>query len=98
MQIQLEDFPDNGNPELKTFATQKVERLAKFYDRIVDVDVFLKAGNDPAGEATAEFRVNIPTTRLFCTEHANSYEEALDKASRAMERQLLKWKSKHSTH
>ena len=43
-------------------------------------------------------RVNIPTTRLFCTEHAESYEEALDKASKAMERQLIRWKEKHSSH
>ena len=98
MQIQLADFPDNGNPNLKAFATEKVERLGKFFDRIVDVDVYLKKGNDPAGEATAEMRVNIPTTRLFCTEHAESYEEALDKASKAMERQLIRWKEKHSSH
>ena len=98
MQIQLADFPQNGTEELRAFATQKVERLQKFYDRIVDVDVYLKEGNDPKGAASAELRVNIPTTRLFCEEHAESFEEALDKASRSMERQLKKWKEKHAGH
>ena len=52
----------------------------------------------PRTAATAEFRVNIPTTRLFCEEHGGNYEEALDKASKAMERQLKRWKEKHTAH
>lgn len=98
MQIQFTDFPDAAQPELKTFATQKVERLGKFFDRIVDVDVYLKEGNDPGKAATAGFRVNVPTDRLFAEESAESYEEALDSASRSMERQLKRWKEKHTAH
>lgn len=98
MQIQFTDFPDGGGPELKDFARGKVERLEKFFDRIVDVDVYLKEGNDPGHGATAGFRVNIPTDRLFAEESAETYQEALDSASRSMERQLKRWKEKHTAH
>lgn len=98
MQIQLASFPDNANPGLKQVVTDKVERLGKFYDKIVDVDVYLREGNNPRGSATAEFRVNVPSSTLFCEEHGDSFEEALDKASRAMERQLKRFKDKVSTH
>ena len=98
MQIQFTDFPDDGGPALKAFATEKVERLEKFFDRIVDVDVYLKEGNDPGKTATAGFRVNIPTDRLFAEEAAETYEEALDASSKAMERQLKRWKEKHTAH
>ena len=98
MQIQFAAFPENATPNLKTLAIEKVERLGKFYDKIVDVDVYVRPGNDKAGSATAEFRVNVPSSTLFCEEHAESYEEALDKASRAMERQLKRFKDKQAAH
>ena len=98
MQIQFAAFPENAAPTLKTFATEKAERLGKFYDRIIDIDVFVRSGNDPSGTATAEFRVNVPSNTLFCEEHADTFEEALDKASRAMERQLKRFKEKQAAY
>ena len=98
MQIQFAAFPENAAPTLKEFATERVERLGKFYDKIVDIDVYLRPGNSPGGSATAEFRVNVPQATLFCEEHGESFEAALDKASRAMERQLKRHKEKLTAH
>ena len=98
MQIQFAAFPENAAPTLKAFTTEKVERLGKFYDKIVDVDVYVRPGNAPGGSATAELRVNVPHATLFCEEHAESFEGAVDKASRAMERQLKRYKDKLTAH
>ena len=98
MQINFTDFPEVKDDQLREFARGKVERLGKFFDRIVDVDVYLKEDNDPAAPSTAGFRVNIPTDTLFAEESAETYQEALDHASRSMERQLKRWKEKHTAH
>ena len=99
MQINLEALPDTATEQLKSLVNEKVERLGKFYDRIVEADVYLKEGNDPANGSIAEIRLNVPNDTLFCEEKAQSFEEAIDKASRAMERQVKRFKEKLSpTH
>jgi len=94
MQINLEALPDSASDELKSLTLRKVERLGKFYDRIVDADVYLKNNGDPEQGCTAEIRLNVPSDRLYCEERAATYEEAIDKASRAMERQVKRFKDK----
>ncbi len=94
MQINLETLPDNATDQLKELVINKVQRLGKFYDRIVDANVYLKHNGDPKNGCTAEISLNVPSDRLFCEEHAHSYEEAIDKASKAMERQVKRFKDK----
>lgn len=94
MQINYEAFPDDATPQLREFVEAKVQRLGKFFDRIVEVDVYLRKGNDPQNGCVTELRVNVPNDTLFCEEHAPSFEESTDKASRAMERQVKKFKDK----
>ena len=98
MQINLESFPDTGSKSLRELVHRKTERLDKFYDRIVGADVYLKSTGDPEASCEAEIRLNVPADTLFCEERGASFEEAIDKASRAMERQLKKFKDKHATH
>ena len=98
MQINLEALPPQADERLREFVTQKVERLGKFYARIVEADVFLKSGNDPENGAVAEIRLNVPQDTLFCEEHAPTFEEAIDKCSHAMERQVKRYKDKHASH
>ena len=97
MQINYEVLPDNATEELKAFVDGKVRRLGKFYDRIVEVDVYLRAHNDPEDSCATELRVNVPNDTLFCEEHAPSFEESTDKASRAVERQIKKFKEKSAS-
>lgn len=94
MQINYEALPDNATDQLRTFVEGKVQRLGKFYDRIVEIDVYLRKGNDPQNGCVTELRVNVPNDTLFCEEEAPSFEESTDKASRVMERQIKKFKEK----
>ena len=94
MQISIEAFPDNGSDALRALVLRKTERVGKFYDRIVDAEAYLKDNGDPKEGCSAELRVNVPGDTLFCEERAESYEEAIDKASRAMERQVKRFKER----
>ena len=98
MQINLESLPDNATDALKDVVRQKVERLGKFYSRIVEADVYLKDTGDDDNPCAAEIRLNVPNDRLFCEERGGSFEEAIDSASRAMERQVKRFKDKVATH
>ena len=97
MKINLETLPTNANDQLRDFVTRKVERIGKFYDRIVEADVYLKKGNDASNPCVAEIRLNVPGDTLFCEEKAPTYEEAVDKSSSVMERQVKKFKETHSS-
>ena len=98
MQINFESLPASASPTLKALITRKVERLAKFYDRIVEADVYIKEDKDHKRPAIAEIRLNVPNDTLFCVERGASFEEAIDNASQAMERQVKKFKEKLRPH
>jgi len=98
MQINLETLPKVFNPNLKSLINRKVERLAKFYDHIIEADVYMKEDADPKQPAIAQIRLNVPNDTLFCEERGASFEEAIDKASSAMERQVKKFKEKLRPH
>ena len=87
-------MPAHASEELRQLVLRKVQRLEKFYDRIVAADVYLKASNHANDEATAEIRLNVPADTLFCAESGASFEEAIDKASDNMERQLKRFKER----
>ena len=97
MKINLETLPDSANEDLRTFALRKVERLGKFYDRIVEADVYLKSGSDASEPCVAEIRINVPGDTLYCEEKAATYEAAIDSASHVMERQVKKFKETHAS-
>jgi putative sigma-54 modulation protein len=98
MQINIETMPRVFNPELKPLTIRKVERLAKFYDHIIEADVYMKEDADPKHPAIVQLRLNVPQDTLFCEERGSSFEEAVDKASNAMERQVKKFKEKLRPH
>ena len=91
-------MPRVFNPELKPLTIRKVERLEKFYDHIIKAEVYMKEDKDPKHPAIVELRLSVPQDTLFCEERATSFEEAVDKVSQAMERQVKKFKSKLRPH
>ncbi len=58
----------------------------------------MKEDADPKQPAIAQIRLNVPNDTLFCEERGASLEEAIDNASKAMERQVKKFKEKLRPH
>jgi putative sigma-54 modulation protein len=72
-----------------------LDKLEVFYDRILEAEVILKVENATDKEnKVAEVKLVIPGNDLVVKKQSASFEQAVDLASEALERQLKKHKEK----
>ena len=68
MKINIQ-APWEVNTYLEGVIIEKMEKLAKFYQRIQHIDVFLKnMENVGLDDKLIEVRLRAPRSRVFCTE------------------------------
>lgn len=96
MEIRIQSIHFDADKKLLDFAKKKIQKLGIIYERIVDVEVYLKFENASSQikEKQADLKVNLPGIILFASEHAPTFEEAIDKAVESLKRQLKKRKDK----
>ena len=82
--------------KLEAFANKKIEKLARRYDNITDIEVNFKLVKpESAMNKEAGVKLNVPGAgEIFASKTADTFEEALDLALEAVERQLEKTKGK----
>ena len=82
--------------KLEAFTNKKLEKLARRYDNLTDIDVNFKLIKPEAAmNKEAGVKVNVPNAgEIFASKTADTFEEALDLALEAVERQLEKTKGK----
>lgn len=82
--------------KLEAFANKKVEKLARRFDNISDIEVNFKLIKPEAAmNKEAGVKINVPNApEIFASKNADTFEEALDLALEAVERQLEKIKGK----
>lgn len=82
--------------KLEAFTNKKIEKLARRYDTISQFDVNYKLIKpETAMNKEAGVKVSVPNNAdIFASKTADSFEEALDLALEAVERQLEKVKGK----
>ena len=78
---------------LKDYAENEVQRLTKYYDGIIDCDIILDYQKDIQ---IAQVSINVHGTRLNVTEKTEDIYKSIDKAVEKLERQLKRYKEKHS--
>lgn len=89
----------DADAKLLDFIQKKTDKLERYYDRIIDGEVFLKLDKDEQMEnKIVEIKVNIPGTQLFAKERSKTFEAATDTAVEALRRQLKKYKEKNFVH
>jgi len=99
MKVDIQAVNFNVDRKLVDFINRKTERLDKFYDKIVGVEVYLKVENTSEKEnKTADLLVKIPGDDLVVKKTCKTFEEAVDSASEALERLLVKRKEKTKSH
>lgn len=83
--------------KLEAFTNKKLEKLARRYDNISDIDVNFKLIKPEAAmNKEAGVKVHVPNAgEIFASKTADTFEEALDLALEAVERQLEKTKGKN---
>lgn len=82
--------------KLEAFTNKKIEKLARRFDNMTDVEVNYKLVKpETAMNKEAGVKISVPNQAdLFASKTADTFEEALDLALEAVERQLEKIKGK----
>ncbi len=95
MEINVHSLHFNADSKLLDFINAKVGKLETFYDGIVAADVTLKLEkSDKTENKVAEIKVSIPGNDAFASNHAKTFEEAVDLTVDALKGQLKKAKEK----
>lgn len=85
--------------KLVDFIQQRMDKLEKYWDRIVSADVFLKVDNTSEKEnKIAEIMMHVPGDDFRVQKQCKTFEEAVEQSAEAMERLLLKRKEKIRSH
>jgi len=99
MKVNVNAVNFNVDRKLVEFVTERMDKLEKYYDKVVVVDVFLKVEATSEKEnKIVEIKVHVPGDDLIVKKQCKTFEEAVDSSSEALERLLLKRKEKIRTH
>lgn len=91
--IQTPDF--KADQKLLAFITEKVEKLGRFSDRILESAITLRLDKSETKEnKVCEIRLAIPGNDLFASRQCKSFEEATARVADALKSQLESWKEK----
>jgi putative sigma-54 modulation protein len=97
MDIKVQAVHFKADQKLIEYTEDKVGKLALFNDHIVTAEVFLRLENTTDVEnKVAEVKLLVPGKELFSKKQAKSFEEAVDLASEALRKQVVKEKEKVS--
>ena len=85
--------------KLVDFIQERMDKLEKYYDKIVSSDVFLKVDNTSDKEnKIVEVKIHVPGDDLMVKKQCKTFEEAIDQSAESLERLLVKRKEKIRTH
>ena len=99
MKINVQSVNFNIDKSLTEFINNKLNSLEKNYDKIIEVDVYLKVQNTSDKEnKIAEVKVRIPGDEFIVKKQCKSFEHCIDLASVSLKRQLQKKKEKQRIH
>ena len=95
MKVFVQSVNFTADKELVVYVEKKINSLEKYFDRIVDTEVFLKVQQTSEKEnKVVEIKVNIPGNEFVVTKQAKSFEEGISLGIDVLKRQLTKTKEK----
>jgi len=95
MEITIQSIHFEVSKKLNDFIQKKVGRLSKFNEDVLLADVTLKVVKPETNDnKDASVLLHLSGTELYSQEVANTFEEAIDKCVKKLERQVLKHKEK----
>ncbi|ESU29280.1 hypothetical protein FLJC2902T_06760 [Flavobacterium limnosediminis JC2902] len=99
MKVNVHAVNFNIDRKLVDFVQERLDKLEKYYDRVVSSDVFLKLDNTSDKEnKIVEVKVMVPGDDFLVKKQSKSFEEAVDLSVDSLERLLVKRKEKLSPH
>jgi putative sigma-54 modulation protein len=99
MKVNVHAVNFNVDKKLVDFVEERMNKLEKYYDRVVSSDVFLKVEKTSDKEnKVVEAKIIVPGDEFIVKKQCKTFEEAVELASESMERLLVKRKEKIRTH
>ena len=99
MKLQMHSIRFDADQKLIDFIQKKTDKLDRFFDRIIDGEVFMRLDKDNNMEnKIVEIKLNIPKNQLFAKERSKTFEAAADLAVEALKKQIIKHKDKPMSH
>jgi len=85
--------------KLVDFTQSRLDKLEKYYDRVVASDVYFKVEKTSEKEnKIVEVKIHVPGDDLMVKKQCKTFEEAVDQAAESLERLLVKRKEKIRAH
>ena len=85
----------NVDKKLTDFIEERMNKLEKYYDKIVSSDVFLKVEKTSDKEnKIVEAKIIVPGDEFIVKKQCKSFEEGVELVSESLQRSLLKRKEK----
>lgn len=95
MKVIVQSVNFNADRDLIDFVEKKVAGLEKYYDKIVDSEVFLKVQQTSEKEnKLVDIKINIPGNDIVVKKQCKTFEEGTMIAVDSLKRKLTKEKEK----
>ena len=99
MKVNVQAVNFTVDRKLVDFIQERMDRMEKYYDKIVSSDVFLKVEKTSDNEnKVVELKIHVPGDDFIVKKQCKTFEEAIELASESSERLLVKRKEKIRTH
>ena len=99
MKVNVHAVNFNVDKKLVDFIEERMNKLEKYYDKVISSDVFLKVEQTSEKEnKIVEVKIIVPGDEFMVKKQCKTFEEGVELASESLERLLLKRKEKLRTH
>jgi len=99
MKVNVHAVNFNVDGKLVDFVQGRMNKLEKYYDRVVSSDVYLKVEKTSEKEnKIVEVKINVPGDDFLVKKQCKTFEEAVELSAESLERLLVKRKEKIRTH
>ena len=99
MKVNVQAVNFTVDRKLVDFVQERLDKLEKYYDKIVSADVFLKVEKTSDKENKfVEIKINVPGDEFLVKKHCKTFEEAMELSAESLERLLVKRKEKIRDH
>ncbi|WP_418262239.1 ribosome hibernation-promoting factor, HPF/YfiA family [Flavobacterium faecale] len=99
MKVSIHAVNFNVDGKLVNFVQERMDKLEKYYDKVVSSDVYLKVEKTSDKEnKIVEVKINVPGDGFLVKKQCKSFEEAVELSAESLERLLVKRKEKIRAH
>lgn len=99
MKVSVHAVNFTVDKKLVDFVQERMDKLEKFYDKVVSCDVFFKVEKTSEKEnKIAEIKIHVPGDEFIVKKQCKTFEEAVEQSAESLERLLIKRKEKVNAH